>query len=168
MNENRKTSPWRIPVFWLVIGLPVLSIVAGVGLVVVAARSGGADVVSDPVQRVSQIQTADLGMDETAQQLGLSVVLRVEDGIVEVLPATGQFDKGQPLQLMFEHPTREADDLTLELPPHAPGWRIAHAIDSNHDWLVQLRAADGRWRLRGRLPREQHAARLAPALGEEH
>ena len=107
-------------------------------------------------------------MDETAQQLGLSVVLRVEDGIVEVLPATGQFDKGQPLQLMFEHPTREADDLTLELPPHAPGWRIAHAIDSNHDWLVQLRAADGRWRLRGRLPREQHAARLAPALGEEH
>lgn len=64
MNENRKSSPWRVPVFWLVIGLPVLSIVAGVGLVVVAARSGGADVVSDPVQRVSQIQTADLGMEK--------------------------------------------------------------------------------------------------------
>ena len=23
MNENRKSSPWRVPVFWLVIGLPV-------------------------------------------------------------------------------------------------------------------------------------------------
>ena len=168
MKENRKTSPWRIPVFWLVIGLPVLSIVAGVGLVVIAVRSGGADVVSDPVQRVSQIQTTDLGMDEAAKQLGLSVVLRVEDGIVEVLPATGQFDKSQPLQLLLEHPTREADDLTLDLPPHAPGWRIEQAIDTDHDWVVQLRAADGRWRLHGRLPRQQHATRLAPSLGEEH
>ena len=84
MNENRKSSPWRVPVFWLVIGLPVLSIVAGVGLVVVAARSGGADVVSDPVQRVSQIQTADLGMDETAQQLILIIQPEVGQDIVSI------------------------------------------------------------------------------------
>ena len=129
MNEPTKRSPWGIPVFWLVIGLPLLSIVAGVGLVVIAVRSGGADTVSDPVRRVSQIQTADLGPDAAARKLGLSAVLRVEDGIVEVLPATGSFAHDAPLQLVLEHPTRQADDVRLELAPQGPGWRAAQAID---------------------------------------
>jgi hypothetical protein len=164
MNPS-KQSPWRTPVFWLVVGLPLLSIVAGVGLVVIAVRAGGADPVSDPVQRVSQIQTADLGPDAAAAKAGLSAVLRVQDGVVEVLPATGRFDHGQPLQLLLEHPTRKADDLALELAPQTVGWRIEQSVDTRHDWVVQLRAADGSWRLQGRLPRQQQAARLAPALG---
>mgnify|MGYP000852407354 FL=1 len=167
MNERSK-SPWRVPVFWLVVGLPLLSIVAGVGLVIVAVRSGGADVVSDPVQRVSQIQTTDLGPDEAAAKLGLSAVLRVEDGVVEVLPATGKFATGAPLQLVLEHPTRQSDDLRLELLPQGPGWRVQQAVDGEHDWVVQLRDADGRWRLHGRLPKQQHAARLSPSLGGDH
>lgn len=170
MNESRPTanrpSTWRSnPVMWLVIGLPLLSIVAGVGLVVIASRAGGSDSVSDPVRRVSQIQTADLGPDQAARKLGLSAVLRVEDGIVEVLPATGAFARDMPLQLTLEHPTRRADDVRLELPVQGPGWRIEHAVDPEHDWIVQLRAADGAWRLQGRLPKQQHAARLAPVLG---
>jgi len=112
MNQT-KQSPWRTPVFWLVVGLPLLAIVAGVGLVVIAVRSGGADAVSDPVRRVSQIQTADLGPDAAAKKLGLSAVLRVEDGIVEVLPATGKFDRAAPLRLHLEHPTTQARDLQL-------------------------------------------------------
>ncbi|AUZ54646.1 FixH family protein [Stenotrophomonas acidaminiphila] len=167
MNERPK-SPWRVPVFWLVVGLPLLSIVAGVGLVIVAVRSGGADVVSDPVQRVSQIQTTDLGPDEAAAKLGLSAVLRVEDGVVEVLPATGKFASAAALQLVLEHPTRQSDDLRLELLPQGPGWRVEQAVDGEHDWVVQLRDADGRWRLHGRLPKQQHAARLSPSLGGAH
>ncbi|MGW8126960.1 MAG: FixH family protein [Stenotrophomonas sp.] len=154
--------------FWLVVGLPLLLIVAGVGLVIVAVRSGGADVVSDPVQRVSQIQTTDLGPDEAAAKLGLSAVLRVEDGVVEVLAATGKFGGGTALQLVLEHPTRESDDLRLELLPQGPGWRVQQAVDGEHDWVVQLRDADGRWRLHGRLPKQQHAARLSPSLGGDH
>jgi len=164
-NPHKDSPAWRNPVLWLVIGLPLLSIVAGVGLVVIAVRSGGADVVTDPVRRVSQIQTADLGPDARARKLGLSVVLRVEDGIVEVLPATGRFDQKAPLSLQLEHPTRQADDLQLELQPHGPGWRAEQVVDGSHDWIARLRAADGSWRLQGRLPREQHAARLAPSLG---
>ena len=167
MNERPK-SPWRVPVFWLVVGLPLLSIVAGVGLVIIAVRSGGADVVSDPVQRVSQIQTTDLGPDEAAAKLGLSAVLRVEDGVVEVLPATGKFATGAPLQLVLEHPTRQSDDLRLELLPQGPGWRVQQAVDGEHDWVVQLRDGEGRWRLHGRLPKQQHAARLSPSLGGDH
>ena len=150
---------------WLVVGLPLLSIVAGVGLLIVATRTGGADSVSDEVRRVSQIQTTDLGPDEAAAKLGLSAVLRVEDGIVEVLPATGAFARTQELQLLLEHPTRQAEDMRLRLVPEGPGWRVQQAVDPDHDWVVQLRAADGGWRLHGRLPKQQHAARLAPLLG---
>lgn len=164
-NAHKHPSPWRNPVIWLVVGLPLLSIIAGVGLVVISVRSGGADVVTDPVRRVSQIQTADLGPDAQAQKLGLSVVLRIEDGIVEVLPATGRFDASAPLRLDLEHPTRQADDLQLELQPHGPGWRAEQAVDPAHDWIARLRPGDGSWRLQGRLPRQQHATRLAPALG---
>jgi len=164
-SAGNRHSTWRNPVMWLVVGLPLLSIVAGVGLVVVATRAGGDDSVSDPVRRVAQIQTADLGPDAQAGKLGLSAVLRVEDGIVEVLPATGAFPRGQNLQLALEHPAHRAGDLQLELPPEGPGWRLQQAVDPGHDWVVQLRAADGSWRLHGRLPRGQHAARLAPKLG---
>lgn len=166
MNENSK-SPWRIPVFWLVVGLPLLSVVAGVGLVITSVRSGGSDAVSDPVRRVSQIQTANLGPDEAAKKRGLSVVLRVEDGMVEVLPATGDFAMDHTLQLVLEHPTRQADDVSLELVPQGPGWRTGHNLDHGHDWRVQLRDAQGQWRLHGRLPRQQHATRLSPSLGTD-
>jgi hypothetical protein len=158
-------SRWSNPVMWLVVGLPLLSIVAGVGLGVIAVRSGGADTVSDPVSRVAQIQTTDLGPDAAAQRLGLSAVLRIEDGVVEILPATGNFARGQPLDLLLQHPTREAEDLQLKLQPEGPGWRRQQAVDAGHDWVVQLRAADGSWRLHGRLPKQQRAARLAPSLG---
>ncbi|SBV36386.1 FixH family protein [uncultured Stenotrophomonas sp.] len=167
MNEPKK-SLWGIPALWLVVGLPLAAVAASVWLLVIAIRSGGADSISDPVDRVLQIQTADLGPDANARELGLSAVLRVEDGIVEVLPATGQFPRDTALQLTLEHPARQANDLDLELLPQGPGWRTEQAIEDGNDWLVQLRPADGQWRLKGRLPKQQHATRLSPWLGEEH
>ena len=92
-------------------------------------------------------------------------MLRVEDGVVEVLPATGDFPRDQPLQLLLEHPVTQAEDLHLRLAPEGPGWRLQQDVDPRHDWIVQLQAANGSWRLHGRLPRGQHAARLAPSLG---
>jgi hypothetical protein len=168
MNDPQDSSPkrslWGIPVMWLVVGLPLLSIVAGVGLVVVAVRTGGTDVVRDEVQRVSQIQTTDLAADQAAAQRQLSALLRAEDGSIDVIAVSGDFARQQPLQLTLQHPTAASEDLVLALKPSATGWHAPHALDDSHDWVVQLSAEDGSWRLQGRLPRAQHAARLAPAL----
>lgn len=164
MDAGERRPWWKMPVMWLVIGLPLLSIVAGVGLVIVAARSGGADVVRDEVRRVSQIQTADLGPDERARSLALSAVLSSDEGVVRVIAATGEFERDRPLRLVLQHPSRGVEDVELELAPDETGWLAAHAIDHSHDWLVQLTPADGRWRLQARLPRDQHAVRLAPSL----
>ena len=166
MDAQRPGPFWKTPLMWLVIGLPLASVVAGIALVVIASRSGGTDVVRDQVRRVSQIQTADIGPDARARSLGLSAVLRAGDDVLEVIPATGEFARTAPLRLLLQHPSREAEDVELELVPRDTGWRAGHTLDTGHDWVVQLAPSDGAWRLHGRLPRAQQAARLAPSLAQ--
>jgi hypothetical protein len=55
----------------------------------------------------------------------------------------------------------------LELLPSARGWALQQPLDDSHDWKLQLQPADARWRLKGRLPRQQHAARLAPSVAAD-
>lgn len=166
MDAPRHRPFWKMPIMWLVIGLPLASVVAGIALVTIATGSGGADVVRDDVRRVSQIQTADIGPDARARSLGLSAVLRTDAGVLEVIPATGEYARTAPLRLLLQHPSREADDIELELAPSTTGWRAERTLDASHDWVVQLAPADGAWRLHGRLPRQQHATRLAPSLAQ--
>jgi len=164
MSDSGSKPFWKTPLMWLVVGLPLASIVAGVALVVIAVRSGGADVVRDDVRRVSQIQTTDLGPDAQARVLGLSAVLRADEGILEIIPVTGDFHRQAPLRLVLQHPSRAQEDVEVELAPASTGWRAEQPLDDGHDWIVQLAPADGEWRLHGRLPKQQHAARLAPSL----
>ena len=161
---TEKKSIWRMPVMWLVVGLPLVSIIAGVGLVITAVNTGGADSVTDKVDRMSQIQTTDLGPDNQAQVLKLSAIMRVDGGMVEVLPVTGEFKRNAPLRLSLEHPLQAQEDRVLELKPRVHGWQVEADIDETHDWRLQLTPADTQWRLKGRLPKQQHATRLAPSV----
>ncbi len=149
---------------WLIAALPLTSIVAGLSLLVIAVRSGGADAVADPVQRTAQIQVSDLGPDERAQRLQLTAIVRVGAALVEVLPVTGDFDHGAPLHIALRHPTLASADRELSLQPNELGWRGKIDLDSAHDWSLQVTSADGQWRLRGRLPKGQLAAHLKPAV----
>ena len=94
----------------------------------------------------------------------LSAILRVDGGMVEVLPVTGEFKRNAPLRLSLEHPLQAQEDRVLELKPSVHGWQVEADIDETHDWRLQLTPADTQWRLKGRLPRQQHATRLAPSV----
>lgn len=161
---SERVPLWRIPALWLVIVLPAIAIAGGIGMVVVSTRVGGIDSVPDAVRRTAQVQTADLGPDAQARERGLSAVVRSQDGIVEVLPATGEFERKAPLVLHARHPTRAAEDRTLELAATATGWRARATLDDGHDWNLELTDGGRRWRLVGRLARGEYAARVAPAL----
>jgi hypothetical protein len=163
---DQRRPPWREPMLWLVVGLPVGSIVAGVLLLIAAERSGGSDSIADRVQSTAQIQVADLGPDERARDLKLSAIVRSGRGVLEVLPVAGSFDRAAPLRVELRHPARADLDRGFDLAPDANGWRTDARIDGSHGWIVQLQPRDGRWRLQGRLPKGQHAAYLAPTLGE--
>ncbi|GAB6197317.1 FixH family protein [Lysobacter xanthus] len=161
--QQRERSKWSNPVMWLVVGLPVLSMIFGIGLVVVANRDSD-DAIVDKVQRTAQMQVADLGPDALAQQRGYSAVVRVAKGAVEVIPVKGDFDRKAPMKLSLLHPARAADDRVLTLAPTETGWRAEQAVDLGNEWNVRLEPVDGRWRILGRLPTGQQAVLLQPAL----
>jgi hypothetical protein len=159
----------RNPAAWLVIALPLASVIAGVALVVIAVRSGGNDAVIDTVQRTAQIQVSEIGPDERASAMKLSAVLRVEAGMVELLPVGGGFGDGQvrrdePLTLRLSHPSEAALDRSLELRPAELGWRAPVELPLDHDWLLQLGPVDQAWRLKGRLHGGERAAHLGPSF----
>ncbi|WP_133500944.1 FixH family protein [Cognatilysobacter terrigena] len=162
MND-RENSPWRNPVMWLVVGLPVLSMIFGIGLVVIANRDSD-DAIADKVDRTAQMQIADLGPDALAKQRRLSAVVRVAGGAVEVIPVNGEFDRHRPLRVRFLHPAHSAGDLAITLPPTDDGWRAQQAVDASSEWNVRVEPVDGCWRIGGRLPKGQQAAALTPAL----
>ena len=164
----------RNPMLWLVVGLPALVVVAGLSTVAIAIRAGGSDAIPEDVRRMAQIQIAELGPDAQAAEAGLSLVFSVQDDGLTLLPASGRIDRAAPLRLSLYHPTDAAQDRSLSLAPSVDGWRIASgaeldgtptpALDPAHDWRVVATAADGRWRLHGRLPAGQRAVLLRPAL----
>ena len=163
-----RRHPLREPMVWLVIALPLAAVIASIWLVVLSMRGGSIDSVADEVQRTGQIQTTDLGPDARAAQLKLSAVLQSEEGVLRVFPASGEFRRGEPLQLKLLHPHEQDADALLTLEPDELGWHVDYVADPGHDWNVQLGDGDknveGSWRLRGRLPQGQHAAHLGPAL----
>src|SRR5690606_41724397 len=126
--DKPKQPFWKMPIMWLVIGLPLASVVAGVSLVVIATRSGGSDVVSEDVRRVSQIQTTDLGPDAQARTLGLSAVLRAVEGVLEEIPATGEFALDATLRVVLQHPCQGSQSLSIELATSDTGLRHRPSI----------------------------------------
>ena len=98
---------------------------------------------------------------------GLSLVLRSEDGVVEAYPATGDFDRAATLKVLFEHPSDSSLDVTVLLAPTPTGWRAEAAVPAGHHWNLSAADAAGTWRLKGRMDKAGHAARLAPALRTE-
>lgn len=164
MSQSRRRSPWREPMVWLVVAIPVASVIAGVGLLAIAIRAGGSDAIADPVKRISQIQTADLSADARASQLGLAALARSDAGMVRVLPVSGVFARAQALRLTLRHPTRAAQDRRYTLQPGRHGWQIHTALDLGHDWNVELTPVDRQWRLQGRWKAGERAAHLWPVL----
>ncbi len=160
----RKRSGWREPMVWLVAGLPIAAVIGSIWLVISAVRSGGDDAVADDVQRTGQAQVANLGPDARAAELALGAVVQLDGGMLHVFPAGGAFERSEPLRVTLLHPQHQSADREVSLQPDATGWHAQLALDDGHDWIVHVTDQRATWRLRGRLPKGQHAAHLGPSL----
>lgn len=159
-----KRATWREPMVWLIAGLPLLAVIGSLWLVTAAWRSNGDDAVADHVQRTGQAQVADLGPDMRAAQLKLGAVVQLDRGAMHVFPAGGTFARDEPLRVTLLHPQHQAADRNVTLQPDTTGWHADLALDGGHDWIVHVTDQRATWRLRGRLPKGQHAAHLGPSL----
>ena len=164
--QTTGARPSRNPMVWLMIGLPLAAVVAGLTTLYIAVASGGSDAIPEEVRRTAQVQTVELGADEAAAKRKLTAVLSLQEDAVEVLPATGDFDRGKPLVLLLQHPIEAAKDVSLTLSPTAAGWRAEAKVAVDHAWRVRLGDADETWRIRGRLPSGQRGTLLQPALDD--
>ena len=118
---------WKEPMVWLVWGLPLASVVAGLWLVVTAVRAGGADPVIDDVQRVSQIQTTDLGPDEA---------LRLRDaGTIQ------SFEKLNAAALA-KHPGATIEETELEQEHGRYQYQVELRDSQGKEWDVLLDATN--------------------------
>lgn len=152
------------PLVWLVIALPALSVIGGVSMLFLSDTP--LDAVADPVKRTAQMQEADLSRDIEAQRLALSARLQHNGEAIDVVATAAGFDRNAPLELVLRHPVLASEDRRIPLAPTPAGWSThLGAVDTTHDWVLELAPADGRWRLVGRWKASTPDADLRPALG---
>jgi hypothetical protein len=157
------TRQWhRNPVAWLMIAIPVATVVAGFWTLWLAASESGVDTNPDPVRRTAQVQVTSLEPDEAAARLGLSaeVVVDASGLLVQVLPSSGPVAP----RLQLVHPIESSLDRDLVLSPHPRGWHSPETLAGKEAWHLRLVAADGSWRLVGRYRPGDTTLRLEPAV----
>lgn len=153
----------REPMVWLVIALPLLTVVAGIATAVIAAQ-GPPDRMDAGVRRVAQIQTSDLAPDLAAAARGVEGEIAFErrDGRF-VLRIAGA--PAADLQLWLRHPGDAR--LDRRAAPQASGegrYEAAVGALGEGPWNLTLTGDDGAWRLTGRLVAGADRATLVPAV----
>lgn len=146
--------------FWLVLAIPLATLVAASHLLGIAGGKHATDSSPDPVRRTAQVQVTDLSADQTAAQHALQARLRASADGVRI---AGAFD-ATDLRLLLVHPVDSARDREVQLTRDGDGWRGEPLPDAGVAWHLRLQPSDGRWRLVGRWQPGHDGADLRPAL----
>lgn len=154
---------YKQPMVWLVIAIPLSSVIMGVVLITLSLTTDDGLVVDDYYKSGLEINRS-LARDRTAAVLGLGadIQFRPDQNTIEVvLSANSGFQPPPQLRLGLYHATRRGFDQQTDLRLATDGvytGRIAEMVAGR--WHVQLATDD--WRLIGsaKLPGEK-AVRLA-------
>lgn len=162
MTARERHPLSRNPVAWLLLLIPVATLLAGLWTLRVAAGRSAVDASPDPVRRIAQVQQVALDADEVAAHEGLSarLVLDADGATVQLAPAP---DTVAPV-LRLVHPIEADADRVLDFAPSPQGWRTQGELPRDVAWHLRLQSADGRWRLVGRYRPGDAAVELAPAV----
>lgn len=162
MDTETKSGFRGNPVLWLVLAIPLATILAGIWTLVVVSGKSAVDADPDPVRRTAQVQVASIDADAEAARRGLAANLRLDDGsaLLRLAQATGP----QAPVLQLVHPLESSLDQDMRLLPDPGGWRTEGPVAGTHVWQLRLVAADGSWRLVGRYRPGDTEVELVPAL----
>ena len=117
MTEQRKA--WQEPMVWLMVGIPFLTVIAGLYTVFLAFQSGPLDMAPANVQRTGQAQVLESTEDKTAADGNYRAFLIIDQQTqrwsisVKTVPMSLT---EQDMHLVFVHPNRAERDIDLLLP----------------------------------------------------
>lgn len=163
-NESR---PWyREPFMWMVVLVPLSSVLAGILMIYLAISSFDGMVVDDYYKYGKEINR-NLARDQTAARFGLSAELEYKADKVHVrLSTKTNLPLPDSLRLGFYHATRAGQDQVINLvrTPEGVYFGLARPFAPGR-WNVQLETES--WRLMGSMttPAEQ-ASKLAPSVSK--
>jgi len=154
------------PALWLIVGIPLLTLIGGYLTLRLAYQTGESDEVPDDVTRTGQAQVVELAPDQEAMRLRLVMSIAIDPltRTVSALQVSGRPLPAQAIELQFVHPLKTAEDRAVQLQPSGSGWVATLPKLADSDWRLVLKDSALRWRLTGRMPRHASLAAMRPSL----
>jgi len=147
-NSTAKRHWTREPMVWMVIGIPLLSVIMGMVMIGIAVRNHDGLVVDDYYKRGLAINEV-LEREARARELALTADVLFEPSsnrVLVSLSGSPEFESPAEIQLGFYHATRKDGDRVLSLRRDARGEYSAPMPDLPHGrWYVS--AETPAWRL---------------------
>ena len=159
MTAN-KLIPWYKQFWpWFVVGIPIFTIISGIGMIIVASHKPDGMVVDDYYKSGLAINRT-IARDKHAAQLGQQASLHIANRHIS-LTLTGQ-EHPKNLFLHLTHPTATQQDMTINLLQENNKAKYSGTLASipNGKRYLLLEPKDQSWRLvgSGTFPNEQGIA----------
>lgn len=165
---ERRSTPWyAVPFVWLLIALPLASVVGGFAMLYLAVASNDGLVVDDYYRHGKEINRA-LDRDRAAAALGLRALLLLDERrhAARVLLNLSRERLPQQLEVIFQHATRQGFDRRLLL-MRAEGGAYETVLEGLAPGHYYIQLATGTWRLVGSIHLPQDArAEIQPAVAD--
>ncbi|AIF46875.1 hypothetical protein HY57_06155 [Dyella japonica A8] len=148
---------------WMLVGLPLASVVIGFALLFAAVHPGNEDM--ETVGRVNKVGKLLVAAEDRAPAAEIAtkgLVLRLKGDMIEAIPMDGEFPRGGKLQLTLVPSEAGGPGRVFLLSPSELGWRGVGSLDGGHDWVVELRPDNATWALSGHWTSQARFIRLMP------
>jgi hypothetical protein len=149
MNEQRKA--WQEPMVWLMVGIPVLTVLAGFYTLYLAINAGPLDSSKTAVQRIAQAQTVDNSADRLSIENDYHAFLILDKSLpiwsvsLKTAPSTL---RESDINIIFVHPQRADQDITVQLPSKQESIQLPTTLEFKPQQIV-ISDSQGKWRLVG-------------------
>ena len=162
---NLVVRPWyREPMVWLMLAIPLATVVAGLVTLSLAMQDGATDVAPQRVVRTAQAQVSDLGPDIAAATRKLQGHRAIgADGTRITVRLPGVAAEEGPLRLDLVHPIRAREDRHIVLDWRDGQWQAQAAWPAGR-WRLSLVDRQSRWRLAGQAQENTVAEQLDVSL----
>lgn len=149
----KKSSPFhQNPALWLIVTVPALAVVVGLGMLIVSIYNFDGLVVDDYYKKGKEINVT-LERDKFASRYSLFADLDIDQensSVLMKLSADQGFQAPEKINLHFLHRTLSGKDLLVEMKRHGDftyRGKLPELSDSR--WLIELGTSE--WRLTGGL-----------------